>query len=221
MGFSLLTALPPCTPPLPRLQLDFLLGQTQKYSTMLAERLKGEGPTAIAAEAAAAAAGEPSSSQLPASWEPSAGPGGEAQQGGVRQRPRRAARGTSPALPASAAVSGTAGALHRLLPVVACWHHAALLLHSIQLPCVCWLATLCICWVAAHATVPHSTSPMRSAEGEDSDEYRSGEDDDADNEGTIEEEEALAAAEGRDVKVRLRVGLLRKLRCWRRKGTRL
>ncbi|KAI7839523.1 hypothetical protein COHA_006706, partial [Chlorella ohadii] len=126
-------------------QLDFLLGQTQKYSTMLAERLKGEGPTAIAAEAAAAAAGEPSSSQTPASWEPSAGPGGEAQQGGVRQRPRRAARGTSPALPASAAVSGT-------------------------------------------------------AEGEDSDEYRSGEDDDADNEGTIEEEEALAAAEGRDVK---------------------
>ena len=34
------------------------------------------------------------------------------------------------------------------------------------------------------------------------DEYRSGEDDDADNEVTIEEEEALAAAEGRDVKVR-------------------
>jgi hypothetical protein len=32
--------------------------------------------------------------------------------------------------------------------------------------------------------------------------YCSGEDDDADNEATIEEEEALAVAEGRDVKVR-------------------
>lgn len=33
------------------------------------------------------------------------------------------------------------------------------------------------------------------------DEYRSGEDDDADDEGTLEEEEKLAKAEGRDVKV--------------------
>ena len=43
---------------------------------------------------------------------------------------------------------------------------------------------------------------MAPADGEGSDEYRSGEDDDADNEATIEEEEALAAVEGRDVKVR-------------------
>jgi E1A-binding protein p400 len=123
-------------------QLDFLLGQTQKYSTMLAERLKGEGPTAIEAAAAAALEGPSSSRQPSVSLEPSAGPSREAQQRGARQRPRRAARGASPA---SAAVSGT-------------------------------------------------------AEGEDSDEYRSGEDDDADNEATIEEEEALVAAEGRDVK---------------------
>lgn len=33
------------------------------------------------------------------------------------------------------------------------------------------------------------------------DEYRSSEDDDADNEATIEEEEALTAAEGRNIKV--------------------
>jgi hypothetical protein len=44
--------------------------------------------------------------------------------------------------------------------------------------------------------------PLLPAEGgDDSAEYRSGEDDDADNEATIEEEEAMAAAEGRDVKV--------------------
>ena len=42
----------------------------------------------------------------------------------------------------------------------------------------------------------------RTGEGDgEEEEYRSGEDDDADNEATIEEEEALAAAEGRDVKV--------------------
>ena len=45
---------------------------------------------------------------------------------------------------------------------------------------------------------------LPAAEADDSDEYRSGEDDDADNEATIEEEEALAAAEGRNVKVRRR-----------------
>ncbi len=49
------------------------------------------------------------------------------------------------------------------------------------------------------------TVPLLSRAARPADEYRSGEDDDADNEATIEEEEALAAAEGRDVKVRLRV----------------
>lgn len=95
--------------PLLRPQLDFLLGQTQKYSTMLAERLKGEGPTAIAA--ATATEGPSSSWQPSASQELNAGPSAEANQSGVRQRPRRAACRASPAPPSSAAVSGTAGGL--------------------------------------------------------------------------------------------------------------
>ncbi|KAL4459188.1 hypothetical protein ABPG75_014053 [Micractinium tetrahymenae] len=139
-------------------QLDFLLGQTQKYSTMLAERLKGEQEAAAAAAAATAARGGGSSGP-DVKPEPSSSAGGEEegeQEEGAaeaaaappprRQQRRAALRGASPALPASAAVSGTAD------------------------------------------------------RGDDSADYRSGEDDDADNEATIEEEEALAAAEGRDVK---------------------
>ncbi|KAL4852636.1 Protein PHOTOPERIOD-INDEPENDENT EARLY FLOWERING 1 [Chlorella vulgaris] len=154
-------------------QLDFLLGQTQKYSTMLAGRLKGEEAAAAAAvrlppSLAPAPSGLPptclsgslSGSPLPAAGAPKpepeaaaaapSGAGSGGDHGGQAaaqpsRRQRRPTRGVSPALPASAAASGTAAA------------------------------------------------------GDDSADYRSGEDDDADNEATIEEEEALAQAEGRDV----------------------
>lgn len=95
-------------PPLPLhprpLQLEFLLGQTQKYSTMLAERLKGE-------EAAAAATAVPGGSRPPSrALSVGVGEEGEGGEAEAPKRVRRAARAASPSITASAAVSGTAGA---------------------------------------------------------------------------------------------------------------
>jgi hypothetical protein len=131
-----LTLIRPTFPSCP-LQLDFLLGQTQKYSTMLAGRLNGEEAAAAAAgrlppSLAPAPSGLPptclsgslSGSPLPAAGAPKpkpeaaaaavggAGSGGDpGGQAAVRpsRRQRRPTRGVSPALPASAAASGTAG----------------------------------------------------------------------------------------------------------------
>lgn len=94
----------PANPP----QLDFLLGQTQKYSTMLAERLKGE--EAAKAAAALAAVGSQPLSAAPslAAPSPSGGEGGEEV---ATLRPRRSHPAVSPVPLPSAAVSGTAGGL--------------------------------------------------------------------------------------------------------------
>ena len=75
------------------------------------------------------------------------------------------------------------------------------------LPFLCVPFVLPWCCKPASQHVPLSTFTLTrllypsAGEGDDSADYRSGEDDDADNAATIEEEEALAAAEGRDVKV--------------------
>lgn len=99
------------------MQLDFLLGQTQKYSTMLAERLKGEGAGAAAGDLDGGAVSQQPGASAPSASQQQPGPAGlsratssEARGSLAARRPRRPVRDASPAMPASAAVSGTADA---------------------------------------------------------------------------------------------------------------
>jgi SNF2 family DNA or RNA helicase len=120
-------------------QLEALLGQTQKYSSLLAARL-GADEKAEAVAAASKAAPQRAHIAVPSiKEEPVAGPSTSLQRETL-QVPR----------PASVAPS------------------------------------------AAHS------ANLDLGDGDDSQEYRSGEDDDADDEATLEEEERLAAAEGQD-----------------------